>query len=328
MRVIPAATNDAPIAPIFAGLPNDDEQVGQGMNVSVVIPARNEGSGLAELLPVLKTILPDAEIIVSADGSSEDTAAIATAHGARVVSRPYGAGNGAAVKAGARAATRERIVFMDGDGQHRAQDVLRLLAEFDKGYDLVVGERSSAGQASRHRGLANGFYNRLASWMVGHKVGDLTSGLRVVRASRFREFLYLLPNGSSYPTTSTMAFFRAGYTVAYVPIDVQPRMVGTRSHIKIWRDGLRFLLIIFKIGTLYSPLKLFAPISMVFFTAGLGNYAHTFLTQGRFTNMSALMFSASVIVFLIGLISEQITALMYKDTGAGHAQPTQSRPVE
>lgn len=286
------------------------------LKISVVIPARNEAAGLAELLPALRAAIPDAELIVSDDGSTDATAEVSRALGARVVSRPYGAGNGAAVKAGVRAATHEWIVLMDGDGQHRARDVLRLLERLKQGYDMVVGERSSSGQASAHRGLANRFYNRLASWMVGHRVGDLTSGFRAVRAAKFREFIYLLPNGFSYPTTSTMAFFRAGYSVAYEPIEVQARLAGTQSHIRLWRDGLRFLLIIFKIGTLFSPLKLFAPISLAFFVAGAANYAYTYLTQGRFTNMSVLMFSAAVIVFLIGLISEQITALMYKDSGA------------
>mgnify|MGYP001561509934 CR=1 FL=1 len=291
------------------------------LSISIVIPARNEAAGLAELLPALRAAMPSAELVVSDDGSTDETAKVAHALGARVVSRPYGAGNGAAVKAGVRAATREWIVLMDGDGQHRAGDVPRLLERLKQGYDMVVGERSSSGQASVHRGLANRFYNRLASWMVGHRVGDLTSGFRAVRAAKFREFIYLLPNGFSYPTTSTMAFFRAGYSVAYEPIDVQPRLAGTQSHIRLWRDGLRFLLIIFKIGTLFSPLKLFAPVSLGFFLAGAGNYAHTFFTQGRFTNMSMLMFSAAVIVFLIGLISEQITALMYKDAGTAPHEP-------
>jgi len=162
-------------------------------------------------------------------------------------------------------------------------------------------------------GVANGVYNRLASWMTGHPVQDLTSGFRAVRAAKFREFLYLLPNGFSYPTTCTMAFFRSAYPVAYVPI-VAARRIG-KSHIRIVRDGVRFLLIIFKIATLYSPLKLFFPVSAGFFLLGLGNYLHTFLTERRFTNMSALLLSAAVIVFLIGLISEQITNLIYKREG-------------
>lgn len=207
---------------------------------------------------------------------------------------------------------------MDGDGQHRARDVPRLIARLEEGYEMVVGARDASGQANRHRGLANAFYNRLASWMVGHSVKDLTSGFRVVRRKKFKEFLHLLPNGFSYPTTCTMAFFRAGYPVAYEPIDVQQRHVGTTSHVKVWRDGLRFLLIIFKIGTLYSPVKLFAPISAGFFCTGVGYYLYTYLTQHRFTNMSVLLFSAAVIVFLIGLISEQITALMY---GSAQSSP-------
>ena len=127
----------------------------------------------------------------------------------------------------------------------------------------------------------------------------------------FREFLHLLPNGFSYPTTSTMAFFRSAYPVAYVPIPVAQR-VGQGSHIRLLRDGIRFLLIIFKIATLYSPLKLFVPVSGGFFLIGLAYYAWTFATMGRFTNMSTLLFSAAVIVFLIGLVSEQITALTYR----------------
>ncbi|MDM0035956.1 glycosyltransferase family 2 protein [Variovorax sp. J22P271] len=289
-------------------------------DLSIVIPAKNEAVGLAELLPALKAFMPDAEIIVSDDGSTDGTAATARACDVRVISRPYGAGNGAAIKAGARAASREWIVFMDGDGQHRAQDVARLVARLDEGYEMVVGARGAGGQASRHRGWANAFYNRLASWMVGHTVKDLTSGFRVVRRKKFEEFLHLLPNGFSYPTTSTMAFFRAGYPVAYEPIEVQQRIKGTSSHVKIWRDGLRFLLIIFKIGTLFSPVKLFAPIAGGFFCTGVAYYLYTFLTQHRFTNMSVLLFSASVIIFLIGLISEQITALMYGSTGAGEKE--------
>jgi hypothetical protein len=175
---------------------------------------------------------------------------------------------------------------------------------------MVVGARGASGQANAGRGLANALYNRLASWMTGHRILDLTSGFRAVRADKFREFLHLLPNGFSYPTTSTMAFFRSAYPVAYVPVDVA-RRIG-KSHIRPLRDGARFLLIIFRIATLYSPLKLFAPTAVMFGLLGLGYYAWTFATMGRFTNMSVLLLSASVIVFLIGLVSEQITALTYR----------------
>lgn len=279
------------------------------MKISVVLPAKNEAGGLPKTLAALRSVLPEAEIIVSDDGSTDETAELARQAGAIVLSAPYSMGNGAAIKRGARAATGDVIVFMDADGQHDPVHIPALLARLEDGYDLVVGARDWAGQAGVHRGAANAFYNWLASRMTGARVMDLTSGFRAVRADKFREFLHLLPNGFSYPTTSTMAFFRSAYSVAYEPIPVHQR-VG-RSHIKPIRDGIRFLLIIFKIATLYSPLKLFFPVALAFFVLGIGYYAWTFWMFHRFTNMSALLFSAAVIVFLIGLISEQITGLTY-----------------
>lgn len=281
------------------------------MKVSVVLPAKNEAEGLRRTLPALVACLPGAEVIVVDDGSTDDTASVAAGLGARVLGSPYSMGNGAAIKRGARAATGDVIVFMDADGQHDPALIPALLARLEDGYDMVVGARDGSGQASVGRGLANRLYNRLASWMTGHEILDLTSGFRVARADRFREFLHLLPNGFSYPTTSTMAFFRSAYPVAYLPIRVDKR-VGTASHIRPLKDGVRFLLIIFKIATLYSPLKLFLPTAMAFFLTGAGYYAYTYLAFGRFTNMSTLLFSAAVIVFLIGLVSEQITNLTYR----------------
>lgn len=278
--------------------------------ISIVLPAKNEGAALAELLPRLSGAQPNAEIIVVDDGSSDDTATICARFGVTTVRQPYSMGNGAAIKRGARTARGEIIVFMDADGQHDPGDVERLVAKIGDGYDMVVGARDWSGQAGAGRGLANTFYNWLASCMTGHRVADLTSGFRVVRAEKFREFLHLLPNGFSYPTTITMAFFRSAYAVAYEPIAVHKR-VG-KSHIKPLRDGVRFLLIIFKIATLYSPLKLFVPASAAFFMLGLGYYIYTFTILHRFTNMSVLLFSAAVIVFLIGLVSEQITAMTYR----------------
>lgn len=279
--------------------------------LSVVLPAKNEQEAVGQTVERIVRAWPQAEVIVVDDGSSDATAQVAEAAGARIIRHPYSKGNGAAIKTGARAASGDIIVFMDADGQHDPAHIQALLDKLEEGYDMVVGARDAAGQASRHRGLANAFYNRLASWMTGHRIDDLTSGFRVVRADKFHEFLHLLPNGFSYPTTCTMAFFRSGYSVAYLPIPVHQR-VGTTSHIRIFRDGIRFLLIIFKIATLFSPLKLFAPIATVFFVTGLFYYGWTFHTAGRFTNMSLLLFSAAVIIFLIGLISEQITALTYR----------------
>lgn len=282
--------------------------------LSIILPAKNEGAALKGLLPRLRAAHPDAEIIVVDDGSTDDTRDICEGHGIQCLSAPYSMGNGAAIKRGARAATGGVLVFMDGDGQHDPADIARLLEKLDQeNYDMVVGARDWDSQAGIGRGVANTIYNWLATRMTGHVVADLTSGFRVVRAEKFREFLHLLPNGFSYPTTSTMAFFRSAYAVAYVPIKAAQR-VG-KSHIKPLKDGVRFLLIIFKIATLYSPLKLFAPASAVFFVLGCGNYAWTFLHSGRLTNMSTLMWSAAVIVFLIGLVSEQITSLTYRRDG-------------
>lgn len=283
-------------------------------SISIILPAKNEAAGLHKTLPALRLQFPQAELIVVDDGSTDDTADVARRHGARVLSSPYSMGNGAAIKRGARAGNGDILVFMDADGQHDPACIPALLAKLGEGYDMVVGARDGSGQANFHRGAANTFYNWLASWMTGFAIKDLTSGFRAVRASRFREFLHLLPNGFSYPTTSTMAFFRSAYAVAYVPIPVAKR-VGNGSHIRPIKDGIRFLLIIFKIATLYAPLKLFAPVAGGFFLTGLAYYGYTFATMHRFTNMSTLLFSAAVIVFLIGLISEQITNLTYRRDG-------------
>ncbi|MET4568525.1 glycosyltransferase involved in cell wall biosynthesis [Rhodanobacter soli] len=278
--------------------------------LSIILPAKNEAPALAALLPRLRTAHPEAEIIVVDDGSTDDTRGVCSSSGVECLSSPYSMGNGAAIKRGARAATGDILVFMDGDGQHDPADIKRLLDQLDRGYDMVVGARGWGSQAGVGRGLANTLYNWLATRMTGHQIADLTSGFRAVRADKFREFLHLLPNGFSYPTTSTMAFFRSAYPVAYVPIKAAQR-VG-KSHIRPLRDGLRFLLIIFKIATLYSPLKLFVPASVVFFLLGCANYAYTLIAYHRLTNMSTLLWSAAVIVFLIGLISEQITGLTYR----------------
>lgn len=280
-------------------------------NCSVILPAKNESEALKFLLPQLKALMPDSEILVVDDGSTDSTVELCKSLNVRVVSHPYSKGNGAAVKSGARAALGETLIFMDADGQHKPEDIPRLLAPLASGFDMAVGARDRASQAGSHRAVANGFYNKMASWMVGHTVKDLTSGFRAVNAKKFRKFLYLLPNGFSYPTTITMSFFRAGFGVTYVPIQA-PKRIG-KSHVHILRDGIRFLLIIIKIGTLYSPQKLFLPISLSFFLTGCSYYLYTYLSIHRFTNMSALMFISSIIIFLIGIVSEQVSSLHYKD---------------
>ena len=279
--------------------------------LSIIIPAKTEANSLVSLLAELREAYSQAEIILVNDGSTDNTSEICAANGVIEIKHPYPKGNGAAIKSGARAANGDVLVFMDADGQHQPKDIQRLLLKMDEGFDMVVGARSRSSQAGVGRWAANSFYNRLATWMVDAEVKDLTSGFRVVKADKFKQFLYMLPNGFSYPTTSTMAFFRAGFSVGYLSVEVLQR--EGKSHIKPLKDGLRFLLIIFKICTLYSPFKLFVPISVGFFSVGFCYYLFTFFSDGRFTNMSMLLFMTSVLSFLIGLVSEQITTLQYKD---------------
>lgn len=281
------------------------------INISIVLPAKNESAAIGQTIAQIQQLQLAHEIIVVNDGSTDDTVQVAEKAGAKVITHPYSKGNGAAIKTGARTATGDIIIFMDADGQHDPQDIPSLLEKIEQGYDLVVGARQKGSQASVGRGVANALYNNLATYMTEQKVEDLTSGFRAVRADKFREFLYLLPNGFSYPTTSTMAFFRAGYSVTYVPIHAAKR-IG-KSHIQPLKDGIRFFLIIFKIATLFSPLKMFLPIAVILFLMATGWYGHTLYEFGQFTNMSALLYTGSVMIFLMGLISEQITALMYKE---------------
>ena len=282
------------------------------MKISIVLPAKNESGAIGQTIAKIQQLQLTHEVIVVNDGSVDSTQVVAEQAGAIVVTHPYSKGNGAAIKTGARAAKGDVIIFMDADGQHDPQDIPRLIEKIEQGYDLVVGARQKGSQASVSRGIANTLYNNLATYMTEQKVEDLTSGFRAVRADKFREFLYLLPNGFSYPTTSTMAFFRAGYSVTYVPIHAAKR-IG-KSHIQPLKDGVRFFLIIFKIATLFSPLKMFLPIAILLFMIGTGWYGYTLWDAGRFTNMSALLYTGSIMIFLMGLISEQVTALMYKDS--------------
>lgn len=283
-------------------------------SLSIVLPAYNESAGLSELLPKLATAFPTAEILVINDGSTDNTATVCNQNGAKVISYPYSQGNGAAIKAGCRNASGDIIIFMDADGQHSADDIPSLLNKMALGYDMVVGARQVNTHSSTLKRFANAFFNRFASLMTGHNIMDLTSGFRAVRKDVFSKFLYLMPNGFSYPTTSTMAFFRSGHPVGYVPIHAGTRLMGTRSNIKIVKDGTRFLIIILKIGALFSPMRLFLPVSAVLFLTGLVYYGYTFITASRFTNMSALLFISSLMVFLIGILSEQISSLHFRDS--------------
>jgi len=279
-------------------------------SLSIVIPAKNEAESLKTLLPSLLENYTEAEIIIVDDGSSDSTEELCNKHNVICVRHLYSKGNGAAIKSGCRKASREVIVFMDADGQHTTEYISALIDEYDKGLDLVIGARDLKSHASFGRLIANMVYNKFASYMVNQKVPDLTSGFRIVNREKFREFLHLYPNGFSYPTTSTMAFYRSGYSVGFIPISANKR-VG-KSHIQPLKDGVRFFLILFKVGTLFSPLKIFFPFSGFTFILGFSYYLYTYMVWERFTNMSALLLISSILIFLIGLVSEQITMLLYQ----------------
>ncbi len=280
-------------------------------SLSIILPCFNEQDTIDPLCKQIRFLHPDAEIIVVDDGSSPEISSI---EGATILRHPYNIGNGASIKTGARAASGDVMVFMDADGQHAAKDIARLLAKIEDGYDMVVGSRSAKTQASFSRLLANTGFNRLASLMTGYHIEDLTSGFRAARAKAFKNFLYLLPNRFSYPTTSTMAFFRNGYSVTYVPIEANRRNSDSQSNISIIKDGIRFLIIILKIGALFSPMRLFLPISAVLFSIATVYYGYTYINESRFTNMSALLYVSSLIIFLIGVLSEQVSSLHYRNS--------------
>ena len=280
--------------------------------ISIVLPCLNEAENLKDLLPKIKSCQPDAEVLVINDGSTDRSREICEENGVRVISHPKQLGNGASIKTGARNATGNVIVFMDSDGQHKPEDIQRLLDQMNEGYEMVVGARSHESQASKKREWGNRIFNKIASFMTGEKIEDLTSGFRAVKAEHFKRFLYLLPNGFSYPTTSTMAFFRSALPVAYIPIEAGIR--DGKSKIRLIKDGIRFFVIILKIGALYSPMRLFLPVSFILFVIGVFYYIYTYVHYHSFTNMSAMLFMSSLFVFLMGILSEQISSLHYRNT--------------
>jgi glycosyltransferase involved in cell wall biosynthesis len=283
------------------------------LKITVIIPAYNEASNIGELVGRIRELYSDFEIIVIDDGSTDQTASVATKAGASVYSHPYNIGNGAAIKSGIRIASGDILIFIDGDGQHDPADMGKMLEYFPK-YDMVVGARISGGQSSFIRAFGNKIYNWLASYVAKFPVQDLTSGYRAIKTDVARSFLYLLPNTYSYPSTLTLSVLRTGRTLMYLPINVRKRDKGS-SNIKLFQDGVRFFMIITRISTFYSPMRVFLPVSFLMFILGLLRYAYSYISMGRFTNMSALLFVSSVIVFMMSLISEQICQLRFERRG-------------
>ena len=273
---------------------------------SVVIPAFNEAATIGAVVRDLSSAARWLEILVIDDGSTDETGAEAAAAGARVIRHPYNKGNGAAVKSGIRQATGRFVLIADADGQHRAADATRLVSHLDA-YDLVVGARSGHSQASLARRLGNAALNSIASYLTQHPIPDLTSGFRAARREYLLEFIHLLPNGFSTPTTTTLAFMRAGYSVRFEPVEAAQRVGVSKVH--LGADGFSFFLILLKVITIFSPLRIFAPVSAALFLLGAGYGVWTIVTQSHVTNSSVLLILVSVVILLVGLVSEQISSL-------------------
>jgi glycosyltransferase involved in cell wall biosynthesis len=278
-------------------------------STSIVIPAYNEAASISRVVSELASAAPWREIIVVDDGSSDETAVMAQRAGARVVRHPYNKGNGAAVKSGIRTASGEYLLVIDADGQHPPADAVRLVDRLGD-FDLVVGARAASTQATLARRIGNDLLNRLASYLTDRPIPDLTSGFRAARLACLREFIHLLPNGFSTPTTTTLAFIKAGYNVGFEPIEASQR--SGQSKIRLARDGARFFLIVLKVVTIFSPLRVFLPLSLASLALGTGYAAWTIATQSHVTNSSVLLIMLAVIVFLVGLVSEQIAALRFE----------------
>ncbi|MFA4980868.1 MAG: glycosyltransferase family 2 protein [Candidatus Omnitrophota bacterium] len=280
--------------------------------INIILPAYNEELSIAQVIRDIHAALKteDHEIIVVDDGSTDDTCRVAQENGARVIRHPYNIGNGAAVKTGIRGSDAETLVFMDADGQHAPTDIPSLL-KLIPSYDMVVGARIGWRNAPAHRRCANLFYNAFASYLVGRNIPDLTSGFRAIKSDIAKKFVCLLPNTFSYPSTITMALFKAGYSIAYVPIEARKRL-GT-SKINLLSDGSRFILIIMKIATLFSPLRIFLPASLLFFALGAGHAIFKIIIlHQRYTGFSILLIITSVLIFLMGLVSEQVAQLRFE----------------
>ena len=280
------------------------------IKISIIIPAHNEAHTIGDLVSKIKSLYPDFEIIVINDGSTDETAVIAKEAGAKVHNHPYNIGNGAAVKSGIRLASGDVLVFMDADFQHDPEDIGKMLEYFPE-YDMVVGARSIKGQSSIGRALGNKIYNWLASYVAMFPIKDLTSGFRAIKTDLARQLVNLLPNTYSYPSTLTLGVLRGGRSLTYIPINIQQRKMG-KSKINLPKDGVRFFMIIIRICTLYSPLRVFLPVSFIMFVLGLSYYGYTYFTENRFTNMSALLFTTSVLIFMMGLISDQICQMRFE----------------
>jgi glycosyltransferase involved in cell wall biosynthesis len=293
-----------------------------GPRISVILPVFEEKETVGVLIPAIIDRLGQEgesfEIVAVDDGSSDGT--LEVLRGLReqhpdlvhVVRHVYNKGNGAALRTGIRVARGEIVVCMDADGQHSPDEISQLTSLIPP-YDLVIGARLEGYAGSWHRGAANRFYNALASWLTRTLVKDLTSGFRAMRRGVVLHFLPLFPAGFSAPSTTTLAFLKAGYNVTFVPVHVGKRGAG-KSKIRLWSDGGRFVTLILRIIMLYDPLRIFLPTGVYVAIAGVVAAVAGILNARRLvvSGSAVLLLLAALVIWLLGLIASQIaTSLIF-----------------
>ena len=278
-------------------------------SVSIIIPAYQEeeaiGQVVANVLRVARELGCPYEVLVVDDGSTDNTGGAARYAGAQVLVHPYNRGYGAALKTGIRAATSRTVLFLDADGQHDPEDIRCLLAE-RKVYDMVVGARRRSQGAPLWRKPGKLFLGWLANNLTGRNIPDLKSGFRAIAREMALRFLPIMPDGFSFSTTSTIAAFRGGYKVQYIPIQVAHR-VGKSTVTMI--DGFKTIMLIIRIVTLFAPLRVFLPVSAATFVLGVGFVIQGYLSAGAASIKGIMVILASILFFLFGILVDQVTAI-------------------
>lgn len=279
-------------------------------DLTVLLPAYREVVGVGAVVRRIREVLDASswtyEILVVDDGSDDGTATAATAAGARVLVLPANLGNGAAAKAGIREARGRYCCLLDADGQHPPEGIPRLLEHLPT-YDMVVAARTPDSPQQLHRRAANWVFNRFSSYIVSYPIEDLTSGFRVFKTQIARQYLTLLPNRYSYPTTITLAIIRGGYAVKYVP--VRTTVPLGRSTLRPVENGVRFLLVLFKIAANFEPGRVLLPVSAFLATLGLGYGAWSIGRHRQFSNGALLLLLMGVFTFLLALVAQKLSTV-------------------
>ena len=275
---------------------------------SIIIPLFNEENSIIRVISNLDNYLKpkgyNYEIIVVNDASSDKSGELVkNANGIKLINQPYNKGYGAAIKTGVRNAQYDWVLFFDSDGQHKPEDIEKFLAGTDN-FDMVVGERVNY-QGSIIRKIGKKFLKIVANYLTQQDIPDLNCGLRLVKKEYFLRFIHLLPNSFSLTTTITLAFFREGLNIKYIPINVAVR--EGKSSLKI-KDGLKTFLGILRTIIFFSPLRVFFPASLIFLIGTLVSLGFN-LKQMNLSDTTVLLFVSSLLIFFFGLIADQLAAI-------------------